>query len=49
MTYTVAWDPDAEQNLAELWLAAPDRAALTAAAAWVDRLLASDPLHAGAP
>jgi hypothetical protein len=48
MTYTVTWDPDAEQELAALWLAAPDRAALTATVGWIERLLARDPLHAGA-
>jgi hypothetical protein len=45
--YTVEWLPGAEQELADIWLAAPDRSAVTRAEATITRLLARDPLHSG--
>ena len=47
MNYTVVWKPAAEQELADLWTAAADRAALAAAADSVDRLLGQDPGRRG--
>jgi hypothetical protein len=47
MTCTVTWTRRAHRRLAELWLAAPDRAELTAAANSIDAELARDPLNAG--
>jgi len=41
--YTVVWKPDAEEDLASLWIAAEDRAAITAAADRIDPLLRTDP------
>lgn len=43
MRYTVIWTDTAEQNLAELWMAALDRNAMNSAANIVDQLLAEDP------
>ncbi len=43
MTFTVLWTPSAEQHLADVWLNAVDRDAITAASVWVDHLLARDP------
>ena len=43
MRYTVIWTDPAEQNLAAVWMAAPDRNAVTSAANIVDQLLAEDP------
>ena len=43
MKFTVVWTAAAEQNLAAVWMAAPDRNALTSAASIVDQLLAYDP------
>ncbi|RIK77421.1 MAG: hypothetical protein DCC68_17310 [Planctomycetota bacterium] len=42
MRYTVTWDRDAEAELTQLWLDAPDRAAIAAAANAIDRELAVD-------
>ena len=42
MTYLVTWLPDAERELARLWMAAPERAAITAAANELDRRLAAN-------
>jgi hypothetical protein len=41
--YTVEWTPEAENQLALIWLRASDRAAITAAQNQADRLLARDP------
>jgi len=49
MNYQVEWTPAAEQDLADVWNAAADRNAVTAAADWLDRHLARDPLHFGQP
>jgi hypothetical protein len=43
MKYTVIWVPDAEQELAAIWIAAADRDAVTAAAHQVDQDLRRDP------
>ena len=47
MTYTVVWDPAVEQDLAHLWISAPDRQALSAAADQIDQLLRTDPEQQG--
>ena len=47
MKYTVYWLPDVEQELADLWLSAPGRGAVTRAAHAIDRFLQSDPQNAG--
>jgi hypothetical protein len=47
MNFTVVWFPDCERELAALWLVAPDRNAVTAAAALIDRQLADDPENVG--
>ncbi len=49
MSYHSEWTSEAENDLASLWNAAPDRNAVTAAAAWLDARLAADPLHFGQP
>lgn len=49
MTYRVEWTTEAENDLATLWNAATDRAAITTASAWLDRHLVSDPLRFGEP
>jgi hypothetical protein len=49
MNYRVDWAPRAEQLLAAVWLAAPNRVAVTAAAAWLDEELANAPLRFGDP
>ncbi len=47
MIYTVLWTRNAEQKLAAIWLAASDRAAVTAAAHRIDQLLRNDPDQQG--
>ena len=48
MKYTVRWTRKARlQQLAQVWLDAPERNAVTAAANEVDRLLATDPAGQG--
>lgn len=47
MNYTVLMTPDAEQELADIWLQATDRDAVTRASNTIDRLLAIDPLNEG--
>ena len=47
MNYRVDWAPRAEQQLAAIWMAAVDRAAVTTAVARLDAYLARDPLHLG--
>ena len=49
MKYTVIWDAVVEQELAAAWLAFPDRNAITRASEWLDKHLASNPLHLGIP
>lgn len=41
--YTVVWHRRAEDDLAEIWLTASDRDAVTAAAGQADTMLSEDP------
>ena len=47
MSYTVEWVQQAQNDLASIWLAAPNRNAVAAANARLDRLLARVPLRTG--
>jgi predicted RNase H-like nuclease len=47
MNYTVDWSVDAQSTLTAIWLQAPDRSAVTAASAEIDRRLAANPLGNG--
>jgi hypothetical protein len=47
-SYTVEWTDDALDELALLWLMAPDPQAVTRAQAKIDSFLGRDPLHYGA-
>lgn len=47
MKWTVVYRPAAEKDLAELWLSAVDRNAVSAAADRIDLKLKSDPLNMG--
>ena len=47
MTYEVIWVAHAEGRLAELWMAAPDRNAITKAAHEIDTALELFPMSAG--
>ncbi len=47
MTFTVLWKPNAASLLAEIWLDAPDKRAVTAAADTIDLLLKNNPLDQG--
>ena len=47
MTYTVIWQPTAQDQLTDLWTAAPDRAAVAEAADRIDVVLARRPLDTG--
>jgi hypothetical protein len=47
MSYAVEWSRDAINQLAELWLSATDREAITRAQAEIDAALSSRP-HGGA-
>lgn len=47
MTYTVTYKPSAEAELADLWINAPDRQAVTDAANRIDALLRTDPHNQG--
>jgi hypothetical protein len=47
MRYTVTWKPSVKGRLADIWMTAPDRAAVTAAANSADSLLRVDPLGQG--
>jgi hypothetical protein len=47
MRWTVVWSPGASNDLATIWLAAPDRAAITRAAHRIDTQLHNDPLNSG--
>lgn len=49
MNYSVIWVPNSEQELAEEWLGAADRNAVTAASHALDRDLARDPHGRGIP
>jgi hypothetical protein len=45
--YIVAWAPSAEQDLAEIWNNASDRAEVTAAGNEIDAALTANPLNFG--
>jgi plasmid stabilization system protein ParE len=47
MSYSVIWTPEAEEQLAAVWMAAANPAAVTRAAERADLLLANDPLSSG--
>jgi len=47
MKYTVTWKPSVKERLAEIWMTAPDRKAVTTAADAVDGLLRDNPLQQG--
>ncbi|AMV28639.1 hypothetical protein VT84_29815 [Gemmata sp. SH-PL17] len=47
MNFTVDWQPEADDGLADVWTGASDQAAVTRASALVDQLLALDPLGLG--
>ena len=47
MKYTVTWKPSVKGRLADIWMTAPDRSAVTAAANSIDGLLRVDPLDRG--
>jgi hypothetical protein len=47
MNYDVDWGPVAENMLAAIWLAAPDREAVTVASDVLDQAMADDPLTLG--
>jgi hypothetical protein len=42
MRYTVTWDRDAEKELMQIWLDAPDQRAVSEAANAIDRELTND-------
>ena len=45
--FTVVWTPDAEAELANIWMNAGDPAAVSAAADTIDAELANNPLGIG--
>ena len=47
MKYSVQWKPNAEQQLAQLWVDADDRDAVTAAADAVESAMQRDPENLG--
>lgn len=47
MSFTVDWNSEADDGLADVWTDAPNQAEVTRAAATVDQLLALDPLGLG--
>ena len=47
MTYTVLWGASAERGLAEIWMNAGDRQAVTDAADAIDSLLHTVPMEVG--
>jgi hypothetical protein len=47
MKFTVTWVPDAEAELAELWMASPDRDSVRVAADRIDSQLRYNPQSAG--
>jgi hypothetical protein len=47
--YRVIWRKRARRDLAAIWIAAPDRNAVTQAQATADHLLATDPYRYGTP
>ncbi len=49
MKYMVRWTPAAEQELADIWINAADRGAVTRASHAIDQMLAWNPETRGAP
>jgi len=49
MIYTVTWAPDAEANLAQLWIDAADRQAVTGSGNRIDAELKTNPELKGIP
>lgn len=49
MKYTVVWDDDASDRLADIYNRASDKAAVEAAGNTIDRLLKNDPDRRGRP
>ena len=47
--FTVIWRREADNELAEVWLQARDRAAVSNASGAIDRALAEDPAEKGTP
>jgi len=47
MRFTVVWRPEAERALADLWIGAQDRRAVTDAADAIDALLRTGPAEVG--
>lgn len=47
MPCTVVWDSDTRDDLATIWLGAPNQQAVADAADEIDRLLAASPLDVG--
>jgi hypothetical protein len=47
MKFTVVWRPEAEEELAQLWVDAPDPNAVTRAANSLDAALRRDPFDVG--
>jgi hypothetical protein len=47
MNFTVTWHPDADDQIAAIWTAASDRAAVTDAARRTDLVLGHNPLGVG--
>jgi len=47
MRYTIVWLPAAVEELLAIWLSAPDRSAVTAAADELDSVLKIDPVLRG--
>jgi len=47
MSFSVEWEPEAEQELARIWMAARNPASVTAASDEIDRRLERDPLSEG--
>ena len=47
MAWTILWLPDAEKELADVWVASNDRARVTLAADQIDKKLKRNPADAG--
>ena len=47
MTFTIVWDPDAEAELANIWVNSPDRSAVTLAAYDLEQRLRRNPDQVG--
>jgi plasmid stabilization system protein ParE len=47
MKFAVVWKPGAEQDLAAIWLASPDRKAIGTAVTEIDKALQASPMHFG--